>query len=928
MRKTSFFVLLLSVVAVQAPAQGVITTIAGGQPFVLDDGPALDSPLGRIDAIAVGPGGSIYASDVSQSALVLISPQGDLTVEEHRDVPLYGPLMATDDAGVLFFVDDNSIRRREADGSTAVVVTAPELSQASDLAIDAQGNFYISSVSAAGVLRITRAGVVTRIAGDGTCGFAGDGDSAIAAKLCNPYALAVDGDGNIFIMDGGNSRVRRVDTTGTITTIAGNGQRGDGTGIGDGGSALDAHIGLTQELVVDGNGDLYFPERNRVRRFKVGGDITTIAGGNEENFLGDGGPATKASLREPRGLAIDADGALLIADTGNWRIRRVANGTITTIAGNGAFGSAGDGGPATEASIVTPYGLAFDPRGDLYFSDINAHRVRKIDRAGTITAVAGNGPGYGGDGGPAVDAMLSSPADLAFDAVGNLYIADSGNGRIRRVDGNGIIDTVAGGGPDSATQDGILATQANLHFPSGVSVDADGHLYIAEDGRNCAGKVRKVALDGTISTLTNNYCQSTGHVTATPDGIYFSVAALSFGRRDGHVSRINLDGSLTNVGDRLLRPGAIVLDDSGNVVVTDSFEGAVIRMDSLGTQSIVAGMPPMNGFSGDGGPATSALLSAPSGLAMDTMGDLYIADTGNSRIRRVTPCPFSLPGSNTSIGASAGIGGFDVDAPDGCSWAAGTDADWITLATKSGTGNAPVFYSVTENAAPTARSATIRVSDQSFIVNQSGAAVSSGGTFEPALVKRLTPGYYIVEATLAERASGGYWGLEVLASRGSLGGGFNLGGGLSGNAVNPGFGAFHLSKSQTVTASVASLLAPNADLTLRLLNAKREVLDQVEFGESNFSRSLDPGFYIVEVESHMPAPIAYSLVLAAEVFSGADTGGYIGPGIVGFRAFYVPEEQDVTIRMFGKNTYGPAGAESLVLTLKDAQRRVLEVVEP
>jgi sugar lactone lactonase YvrE len=222
------------------------------------------------------------------------------------------------------------------------------------------------------------------------------------------------------------------------------------------------------------------------------GTITTFAGNGTQGFSGDGGPATSAGLSYPGGVAVDAAGNLYIADTSNHRVRKVStSGTITTVAGNGTFGFSGDDGPATNATLSYPTEVAVDAVGNLYIADTGNLRVRKVSASGTITTVAGNGIyGFSGDGGPATNASLVIPRGVAVDAVGNLYIADYGNSRVRKVSSWGTITTVAGNGSPGFSGDGGPATSAALGYPRGVAVDAAGNLYIADTDNN---RVRKVS---------------------------------------------------------------------------------------------------------------------------------------------------------------------------------------------------------------------------------------------------------------------------------------------------------------------------------------------------------------------------------------------------------------------------------------------------
>jgi sugar lactone lactonase YvrE len=311
------------------------------------------------------------------------------------------------------------------------------------------GSVYLADTVGSRVLRVDADGNVTNHAGKpGLYAFEGDGGKAAAASLHGPTGLAVDSAGNMYIVDHGNNRVRRVDQEGTITTVVGSGAVG------------------------------------------------TEAG----SFSGDGGPATKATLREPIGIAVDRSGGLYVADRDNYRVRAVdSSGTITTIAGNGSTGPMRRQGPATESAIKLPVGVATGPNGAVYISDEEAHRILKVDANGAMTTFAGTGkPGYSGDGGPAAEAELNGPYLLATDGRGNLYIADALNHVIRVVDRKGSIRTVAGTGTAGFRGDGGPATKARLNEPWGVAVDASGAIYIGDHGN---GRVRRVNRSGTITTI-------------------------------------------------------------------------------------------------------------------------------------------------------------------------------------------------------------------------------------------------------------------------------------------------------------------------------------------------------------------------------------------------------------------------------------------
>ena len=346
-------------------------------------------------------------------------------------------------------------------------------------------------------------GTITTIAGSGKQGFSGDGGPAVAAQLRSAYEVAVDRQGNVYIADYDNYRVRRVSPGGTITTFAGTGTGGFS---GDGGAATSARLNAPIAIAVDGQGNVYIADFNnaRVRKVNPTGTITTFAGTGVPGFSGDGGPATSARLYAPHGVAVDGQGNVYIADSYNQRVRKVnPAGTITTIAGTGRPGVSGDGGPATSATMTYPRGVAADAQGNVYIFD-GSTRVRKVTPGGTIRTFAGGGSSFG-DGGPATSAQLRSPYGVAADGQGNVYIADFPDHRVRKVSAGGTITTFAGTGAGGFSGDGGPAASARLYAPYGVAVDGQGNVYIA-DSRNY--RVRKVGASATATTYGGFYSPS------------------------------------------------------------------------------------------------------------------------------------------------------------------------------------------------------------------------------------------------------------------------------------------------------------------------------------------------------------------------------------------------------------------------------------
>jgi sugar lactone lactonase YvrE len=345
--------------------------------------------------------------------------------------------------------------------------------------------------------------------------------------------------------------------------------------------------------------------------------ISTVAGNGEPGFAGDGGPATAARLNRPCAVAVDAEGQLYIADYHNARIRKVGHdGVISTLAGSGEAGFGGDGGPATHAKMHGPYGVQVDKDGNVYVADQGNNRIRKISPKGRITTVAGNGRrGFAGDGGPATDASLSGPNDMLIDAAGHLIIADSGNHRLRKVNHSGIISTIAGtgklryNGASGLSGDGGPALQARFNHPSTLVQDAAGNLYVGDFNNHA---VRKITPDGIVSTVAG-----TGQWGFNGNGILATHALFN-------------------------EVGGVALDPHGQLIITDGGNFQVRRVDHQGVIEAIAGTG-RRGDGGDGGPALDADLSVLDNVVADAHGNLYITDHRNNRIRKLTPVPPEKP---------------------------------------------------------------------------------------------------------------------------------------------------------------------------------------------------------------------------------------------------------------------------------------------
>ena len=368
------------------------------------------------------------------------------------------------------------------------------------MAIDVNGNVYFASLNC--VFKLDGSGTLTRIAGNSRAGYSGDNGPAINAQLFlpEPYAndeidytypagLVVDNLGNVYVMDSGNNRVRKISPAGIITTVAGGGNNYPG----DGGSATSAQLGYPSGLALDDTGNLYITDGNRILKVSPDGSIATVAGDTSFGSSGDGGPATSAKLDGPAGLAVDGSGNLYIADVWNRRIRKVSPaGIITTVAGTGTLGDSGDGGPAVNAQLNIPVALTIDKSGTLYIGEDNSgstqftsNTIRRVTPDGIISTIAGGG---------------ASTWGLTSDSGGNLYIAGGGNS-IRKMTPDGTIVTVAGNGAYSYSGDGGPAISAQFNFPYGLAMDNAGNLYISDPSD---GRVRKVSRAGIVTTVAGN----------------------------------------------------------------------------------------------------------------------------------------------------------------------------------------------------------------------------------------------------------------------------------------------------------------------------------------------------------------------------------------------------------------------------------------
>jgi trimeric autotransporter adhesin len=477
------------------------------------------------------------------------------------------------------------------------------------VALDGAGNLFISAPNLNQVVRLDALGGLSLIAGSGAAGYAGDNGPAVLGSLNKPTGLALDSGGNLYIADLGNNRIRKV-SNGVITTVAGNGIAGSG---GNGGPATNASLNAPSYVAINPSGDLYISDSGNfwIRRVS-GGVITVFAGDNSSGYSGDGGPATMAQLKQPAGLAIDAAGDVYVADSANNCIRMISNGVITTVAGGGT--SLNNAVPPLSAQLKSPTGIAVDASGNLYIADLGDYRLREITN-GTMITVAGVGCcSNRADGGPATSAGIQ-PAGVAVDPSGTLYVTDQEYYCVRKVL-EGTISTIGIngglGGGQVYSGGGYGPALSALFVPATVAVDSSGDVYVGDNGRDLwqGGFVWKVANEVILPVA--------GGGEAGPNGAPSSSVNLWYS------------------------PSAIAVDAHGNVYLCD-WDASQIYEVSNGSLTTVAGG--VGSPFGENVPANSVELSQPRGLAIDSANNLYIADTGSGRIRKV---------SNGSISTIAG----------------------------------------------------------------------------------------------------------------------------------------------------------------------------------------------------------------------------------------------------------------------------------
>jgi uncharacterized protein (TIGR03437 family) len=654
-----------------------IETVAGSA-WMGDGGPASAAQIGAIQGVAADLLGNVYLSDTDNNRVRRVDTKGIITTVAGTGVAGFsgdgGPAtaaqldlpygLAADAAGYLYIADlgNNRVRRIAPDGAISTVAgngymasagegeiaTQAPLLAPRNVAVDSIGNFYISEFEGHRVRCVSSNGKMNTLAGTGVAGFSGDNGPGTAAQLNYPAGLAVDGAGAIYVADSGNNLIRKIVSNGyasVITTFLGNNPislsgpvavavNSSGTWFvvdsapvvhsftpsnvawttyagsyssgfsGDGGPAKLASLTLPRDVAASG-GTVYIADGTRVRYVDVSLAIHTLAGDGYLHAIGDGGLATGAALSLPNAVALDASGNLFIADTGTERVRQVsAAGIIGTLAGTGVAGYGLEPGPATTAPLNVPSGVAMDPAGGVIIADRSNNRIREVGRDGLIRTIVGNGSsGLAPENTPPLQAPLGGPGGVCVDPAGVIYIVDTSNHRVLLAAPGANLLTAAGNGTPGDVGDGGPARLAMLDSPSACALDSAGNLYIADTGGH---RIRKT----------------------TPDGLIVTIAGIGAAGFSG-------DGGLATAA-ALNSPRGVAADSDGDVFIADTGNNRIRQITPDGIIQTIAGQDGA-AFSGDGGPSVSAWLNAPAGLVLDGSGDLYLADSGNNRVRRLVP---------------------------------------------------------------------------------------------------------------------------------------------------------------------------------------------------------------------------------------------------------------------------------------------------
>ena len=583
--------------------------------------------------IAVDSAGNIYVADSSNHTIRKVTAAGVVTTlagtagttgtAQATPAKFHEPFsVATDSAGNVYVADTNNNAIRKITpagvvttlaggsgmGSTDGTGSAAKFAEPHGVVLDSSGNVYVTDYVNMTIRKVTPAGAVTTLAGSpGVEGFVNGTGSA--ARFKSLQGIAIDTADNLYIADSGNRSIRKITPAGVVTTFV------DGT---------NGQLGTPRGIVMDSTGTLYVTDYSNhvIYRVTSAGAVSRFAGFERGAGVApqpgstDGTTAT-ALFNAPSAVAVDSAGNLYIADTSNNTVRKIASGNVTTLAGQAGRSSSVDG-KGSAARFEDPYAVAVDGSGIVYVADATDHSIRKITTDGTVTTFAGTPGTFGSSDGTGTAALFKNPQGIAADSAGNVYVADTGNATVRKITSSGVVTTLAGSAGSPGNVDATGPT-ARFSSPYGIAVDGAGTVYVVDSNVNI---VRKITAAGVVTTLAGTFGQ--------------------IGLVDG-----------TGAAARFAVPFDIAVDTAGNLYICDHGNHAIRKVTPAGVVTTLAGSGSPGKVDGTG---SAALFKFPAGISVDAAGYVYVADTDNQVIRKISPAGVVTTIAGSGIGSADGVG--------------------------------------------------------------------------------------------------------------------------------------------------------------------------------------------------------------------------------------------------------------------------------